>query len=224
MARNPNSFDLCDGDDVDLVKATEQTFAITIGDGEAGQVTTFGDLLDLVERKVAAPGRGACLLRHAFRDLRDRLPEVPRLRPSTRLDALGEEARDRITRRFAPETGPTGWGGYVPLALALGLLVWGFAGIGFSVAGAWGAVAGPALFAAVILRDFRSGRTAPETVGETIRAGFHLTYPDLRRRHGPGRPSDRRQALEALCRDHSAYGGPVDRDTTFFSHVFGGRS
>jgi hypothetical protein len=219
MARNRNSFDLVgDGDDVDVVRATEQTFGIAITDVESERVITFGDLLDLVERKVAAPAAGACLLRHAFSDLRGRTPDMARLRPSTPLESIGEGVRSRWF--VEDDTGRTGISGWVALPGAVAaFLVWAV----YQIAGGLG-VAGLLVFVLVTtVQSVRARRPPPQTVGALLRSRFHSLYPDLRRRLGPGLPSDRRQALESLCREVSDHGGPVNRDTTFFSHVLPAR-
>lgn len=80
-------------DGVELVIAVEDQFGITIRDAEAQSVRTVGDLLELINSRLAARGTAHCPSVGAFlsvrRLVRDFLSQPAlRLRPSTRITSI----------------------------------------------------------------------------------------------------------------------------------------
>lgn len=122
-------------DGVELLLAVEDRFGIVIADDEGAQVTTVGDLHQLVVSKMTPQGSKACLSSHAFYALRSGLREVAgcsrgRVSPEASLeDLLPVEGRrstwDALSRYL-------GW--HLPRLRLPAALEWGI------VAGCLGAI------------------------------------------------------------------------------------
>jgi hypothetical protein len=222
---NPNSFNLVgDGDDVEVIETVEEVFGVKIGNDEAERMRTFGDLLDCVERKLDLTGSRTCLLRQAFLDLRGvtSVPDGLGLRPSLPLTALGE-GEQAVRQHLDPwerQRAEQPWRSTVETAGLVALFGGPFLLIAWITAGLAGLGIMLLVLATLGSTPWPDRRSAPATVGALLRSNFHHLYPTLSRRHGPGLACDRWSVLEAICRGNTGYGGPVNRDTTFFSHHF----
>ncbi len=92
-------------DGVEIVMEVEERFGVTLSDEETGGVRTVGDLLGLLESRVARRQAGECLSLPAFLQLRRAVREVTqfdrRIRPSDLVtDVLDEEQRRQLWDRL----------------------------------------------------------------------------------------------------------------------------
>jgi hypothetical protein len=98
-------------DGVEIVVKVENTFGISIEDGEAAKVTTPGQLIDLVLSKVGRSSDSACLTQRAFHRLRQSLMKHlglarSQVRPDTSLaDIFPRTSRKDSFNRVLNEIG-----------------------------------------------------------------------------------------------------------------------
>ena len=214
-----------DLDDVELLMAVEEAFAIQISNAEAECILTVGDLYDLVCSKVDLDSMASCNSTHAFRRLRDASFATPvPVRPSSRISELrGDFSAEDWCRTMSKRTGLD-----FDLAEWLpGVQYFLFVFILFPPIAAWvswgsfgvGALLWLSLWLLFPIFHFAPTRLPHqiETVADLVRRSMGRNYKRLRDIAGLGNRTDIWMAICGLTRDHTGHDGPIDHDTTFFA-------
>jgi hypothetical protein len=117
-------------DSVELVLAVEEAFDITIGDEEATNIRTVGELLDVIMGKLQSSERSMCESQRSFHVLRRSAQEAfnasrKQFRPNAKLeDVVPITDRRLVWFRWKSQAGAANWPELVlPESLSLGLFL-----------------------------------------------------------------------------------------------------
>jgi hypothetical protein len=223
---SPNVLPLVgDGDDVDLIRAVEESFSVKFRKADLENCTTVGDLHRLILANAPSAERSnmACLSALAFYRLRRALAPVSgemRVRPRTLLSEFIRPSQSkRFWRDITRTTGLTipapssGWAGITLFVLTLAAPV-----VAHYYAGHGGIAA---IVPAAIVAKLVSDRLARfpsriRTVGDLANAVAGLNASQLLPEGAPMRAKETWLVLEEVIRDDLAFNGSISGETRFF--------
>jgi hypothetical protein len=216
-----------DGDEVDLVRDIEQTFAVVLDPQELQNCVTVGDLHQLLLVSVPHSERGqtSCLAAKAFFKLKRAIEKQQSdgvIRPSTELASVtGRLGVYRWSRQCERKTGLS----MPALVLVGGPWFWrmfflGWCGsigwlLNYSWIGALIALPVPVVVLAVAVWVSRFPKRLG-TVGELARAVAALNVATLANPNEPLRKREIWAALQEIIRNHLIWSGAVHPTTRFF--------